>query len=246
MFRSITTDFWLDSKVEELSSTAKYLLLYLFTNPKTNLTGCYEVSYRRAGSDMGISATQAEKAMAELRAANVVSYCAETNEVLIRNWDRYNWTRSVKLVKPLTDGIGMVKCAEFRNYIIEKFNNVFPDEYRIDTVSEKDDTVAIGLCTVTVPVSVTDKGEGVQGEGEPSKHFSKPTEAEVVEYAKERGHPDFDAGKFCDFYESKGWKVGKNPMKDWKAAVRNWLRDQDGPTKTRRAVRADARYAKYR
>jgi len=170
MFRSITTDFWLDSKVEGLSSTAKYMLLYLFTNPKTTLTGCYEVSYRRAGSDMGLNATQAEKAMSELCAANVVSYCAETNEVLIRNWDRYNWTKSSKLAKPLSKGIESIKCHEFKRYVAEKFNSVFPDEYRIDTVSENADTVPIGLCTVPVPVPVTGKGDGVQGKGKPSKH----------------------------------------------------------------------------
>ena len=170
MFRSITTDFWLDSKVEALSSTAKYMLLYLFTNPKTTLTGCYEVSYRRAGSDMGLNATQAEKAMAELCAANVVDYCAETNEVLIRNWDRYNWTKSSKLAKPLAKGIESIKCKEFRNFIAEKYNSVFPDEYRIDTVSENEDTVPIGLCTVPVSISVTGKEEGVKGEEKPKKH----------------------------------------------------------------------------
>jgi hypothetical protein len=33
-----------------------------------------------------------------------------------------------------------------------------------------------------------------------------------------------DPEEFVDFYTSKGWKVGKNPMKDWKAAVRTWAR----------------------
>ena len=35
-----------------------------------------------------------------------------------------------------------------------------------------------------------------------------------------------DADRFVDFYESKNWYVGKNKMKDWKAAVRNWARSQ--------------------
>ena len=33
-----------------------------------------------------------------------------------------------------------------------------------------------------------------------------------------------DAERFVDYYTANGWKVGKNPMKDWKAAVRNWER----------------------
>lgn len=51
--------------------------------------------------------------------------------------------------------------------------------------------------------------------------FKKPTEIEVKEYCKERKNT-VDADKFINYYESNGWKVGKNSMKDWKAAVRNW------------------------
>lgn len=46
----------------------------------------------------------------------------------------------------------------------------------------------------------------------------------VVMYFQERGYNKIEADRFFDFYTSKGWFVGKNKMKDWKAAVRNWLR----------------------
>lgn len=55
--------------------------------------------------------------------------------------------------------------------------------------------------------------------------FTPPTPTEVQAYVAEKGYT-IDAFKFCDFYESKGWFVGKNKMKDWKAAVRNWARSQ--------------------
>ena len=55
--------------------------------------------------------------------------------------------------------------------------------------------------------------------------FTPPTPTEVQAYVAEKGYV-IDAFKFCDFYESKGWYVGKNKMKDWKAAVRNWARSQ--------------------
>jgi hypothetical protein len=54
-----------------------------------------------------------------------------------------------------------------------------------------------------------------------AKRFKKPTVDEVEAYCTERDNR-VDSLKFFDFYESNGWKVGKNPMKDWKAAVRNW------------------------
>lgn len=51
--------------------------------------------------------------------------------------------------------------------------------------------------------------------------FQKPTLEEVENYCKERNN-NIDAQHFIDFYESKGWKVGNQPMKDWKACMRTW------------------------
>ena len=53
------------------------------------------------------------------------------------------------------------------------------------------------------------------------KVFVKPTVDEVRAYCQERKN-DVDAESFIDFYQSKGWKVGNAPMKDWKACVRTW------------------------
>lgn len=55
--------------------------------------------------------------------------------------------------------------------------------------------------------------------------FTPPTPDEVREYVREKNY-NVDADKFCDFYASKGWMVGKNKMKDWKASVRTWARSQ--------------------
>lgn len=54
-----------------------------------------------------------------------------------------------------------------------------------------------------------------------SKNFKKPTLEEVQEYCRERGNT-IDAEYFIDYYESKGWLVGRTKMKDWKAAIRLW------------------------
>ena len=51
--------------------------------------------------------------------------------------------------------------------------------------------------------------------------FKPPTYKEVRGYCDERDN-QVDPIKFCDFYESKGWMVGKTKMKSWKAAVRTW------------------------
>lgn len=55
------------------------------------------------------------------------------------------------------------------------------------------------------------------------KKFIPPTFNDVLEYCMQN-NLDVDGIKFINFYESKGWMVGKNKMKDWKAAIRNWAK----------------------
>lgn len=57
------------------------------------------------------------------------------------------------------------------------------------------------------------------------KKFQKPTIEQIKAYCKEAGK-NIDAEAFFDFYEAKGWVVGRAPMKDWKAAVRNWAKNE--------------------
>lgn len=56
-----------------------------------------------------------------------------------------------------------------------------------------------------------------------AKAFHKPTLEEVVAYCSEREN-NIDPERFIDYYEANGWRVGKNPMKDWRAAIRTWER----------------------
>ena len=89
------------------------------------------------------------------------------------------------------------------------------------------------------PTELPPEGEGdreVDKEGVKEKRkaarFRAPSPAEVSEYAQQYAATknldlraiDFDPEYFCDYYESNGWHVGKQPMKDWKATVRRWVR----------------------
>ena len=73
-----------------------------------------------------------------------------------------------------------------------------------------------------------ERGRGTSAyDAPPRPRFEKPTLDDVRSYATERGYTSFPAERFIDYYTANGWKVGKNPMKDWKAAVRSWAaRDQ--------------------
>jgi len=66
--------------------------------------------------------------------------------------------------------------------------------------------------------------------------FAPPTREELAAYIAEKGYK-VDADRWMAYYESNGWKVGRNPMKDWKAAVRTWASNGfDKPAKPAKVV----------
>lgn len=89
------------------------------------------------------------------------------------------------------------------------------DSY-LDSYSDSD--VDVDVYTPPNPL------KGAAGEG-----FQIPSLSEVREYCQERQN-SVDPEEFLDFYTSKGWLIGKTPMKDWKACVRTWEKNQRNKT----------------
>lgn len=89
----------------------------------------------------------------------------------------------------------------------------------------------------SVSLSEENHTPGDQPAKSAKRRFAKPTVEEVAAYAAEKGYHGFDAERFWNFYESKGWMVGKNKMTNWRSAVSNWVgRDERKVTR---------RYADY-
>ncbi len=75
--------------------------------------------------------------------------------------------------------------------------------------------------------SIGEDREGNGGADAPPARtqFSAPSLEEVTAYCKERGN-QVDPQRWLDYYTANGWKVGKNPMRDWRASVRTWERNE--------------------
>jgi hypothetical protein len=225
IYRSVQMTFWTDTKIEDdFTPEDKYFYLYLFTNPHTNLAGCYEISLKLMAYETGYSKDTIERLLERFKDVHeVIDYCSETKEVLLLNWYKYNWTKSEKFRKPLKKEIEDIKNNSFREYLTKLFNGE-DVRYRIDTKCI-DTTVTVTVTdTVTDTVSVTDTVTDKKS-NKNNKIFTPPTVEEVRSYCQERNNK-VDPEGFIDFYESKGWFIGKNKMKDWKAAVRNWERSE--------------------
>jgi hypothetical protein len=85
------------------------------------------------------------------------------------------------------------------------------------------------------PATIAAELNNITKQVDSNKGFAIPGLSELLEYAKEKQYTNFDHESFFDFYQSKGWYVGKNKMKDWKAAVRNWNKRNKNANSTRHA-----------
>lgn len=228
-YRNISTNFWTDSKVDDdFTPEDKYFYLYLLTNPHTNLSGCYEISMKQMERETGYNTDTVMRVIQRLQQVHhVVEYNGETKEILIRNWYRYNWAASEKVRKAVVSVAEHIKNQSFKNYVMNMVSIQYG--YDIDTVCIPNPPVTVTVTDtepITVTESITEYSDSI-GDDKSSppptktKRFIKPSLDEVKTYCQERQN-NVDAERFVDYYEANGWKVGKNPMKDWKAAVRTW------------------------
>lgn len=109
--------------------------------------------------------------------------------------------------------------ANEKPVVIETENQWFPETETSGYADEKPNV------NVNANVNVNENVNGNSG------RFTPPSITDVQNYADSKGLK-IDAERFVDFYSSKGWTVGKSPMKDWRAAVRNWCKsDRASPKK---------------
>ena len=180
LYRTISMSFWTDSKVaDDFTPEDRYFYLYLFTNPHTNLCGCYEISIKQAVTETGYSKDTIENLLERFEEYhNVIRYSPTTKEVLLLNWHKYNWTKSEKFRKPLLAEIGRVKNKRFKEYLL-KIAHSEGDGYGIDTTCI--DTSVTFTVTDTVSNSVNKRG--VQG-GEiiEQSNLSEPVREKVRDF----------------------------------------------------------------
>jgi hypothetical protein len=138
----------------------------------------------------------------------------ESGIVVIKHWKIHNYIRNDRYKETVyQEEMAMLNVKENKAYTLG-----IPNGYQMDT------QVRLGKDSIGKVSIDKDNNMGDSDESQPvpkRKNFVPPSVEEVKDYCIERSN-NVDAEAFVDFYESKGWMVGKNKMKDWKAAVRTW------------------------
>ena len=130
----------------------------------------------------------------------------ESGIVVIKHWKIHNYIRKDRLQETVyQDEKRMLEVKDNGAYTLRQSN-----------VGQVADECQHRLGKDRLGKDRIDKREG-------NSRFAPPSFDDVCDYCLERNN-GIDAQAFIDFYESKGWMIGKNKMKDWKAAVRTWER----------------------
>ena len=120
----------------------------------------------------------------------------------------------LKSVEPLNDaerGRLFTACLTYSMTTVYDGTSGIPDDTKHTKEKEKEKENILSSPNVEDSIARTPA----------RKRFTPPTLAEVTAYCRERQNA-VDPQRFIDYYTANGWKVGKNSMKDWKAAVRTW------------------------
>lgn len=132
-FRMIEQSFWTDSKVDdEFTPEDKYFYMYLLTNPHTNMLGCYEISMKQMERETGYNEDTIKRLIDRMENNySVIKFEKGTKEMLIKNWYKYNWTNSKKVLICLEQDFKEVKSESLKCLLAD----ILAEKYGIDTLS---------------------------------------------------------------------------------------------------------------
>lgn len=235
-YRNVSTSFWEDNKiVDDFTPEDKYIYLYCMTNPHTNLCGCYEISLKQIAYETGYNTDSVERLLKRLdRAHEVIRYSAPTKELLIINWDKYNWSRSEKLDKPLLAEISAIKCSDFRRFLAEKYNRretvAVPYDYRVER----------RIPSSSYPESGTGTAPSGGAEAPPERQvrhkrgqygWVRLTDEEMDRLTRDLG-PD-ELARCITYVDEAAQTTGnKNKWKDWNLVIRKCSKGRWGLERT--------------
>lgn len=117
-YRAIQVDFWEDGFVLDLTPEEKYFYLYLLSNSRTTQCGCYELPYKVLEMQTGYNRETVEKLLQRFVDYKKIEYSADTKEILIKNWYKFNFSKSPKVMNCILKEIESIKNIDFKKYMV--------------------------------------------------------------------------------------------------------------------------------
>jgi hypothetical protein len=210
-YRITNIEKWKDLWFSDLSPHAKLLFFYFVEN--CDNAGFFEVNKKFMLFYTGLTEEQLMEAGTELKKSYIKSH--DGKKLWFKNFLKYqkklplnsNSNVHKQIIFLIQDNLADENKFKGSGLI----NSLLPNDLQVGKITRKKREVSVENNSEELPIIKT-------------RRFIKPTIEEIYEYMVEN---EFEFAKveselFYNFYESKGWKIGKNPMVIWKSAVANW------------------------
>jgi len=220
-YGKIHSSFWTSPDIIKLSDNGKLLAVYLLSCEHSNIVGCFRLPNAYIVEDLNWTTETVIEALKELFTNGFVRDCERSKWLWICNFLTFNkpenpnqWKSARKAVKQIPEQF------KYKQELTNYFNQIDPLS---ETLSEP--------LSNPLPIVTTETETETETERAKRKRFEPPSIFEVKSYIAEKNLA-VSANGFLNFYESKGWMVGKNKMKDWRASIRGWASRDETKNKT--------------
>lgn len=231
-FRMVHTEFWDDPKViEEMTPEDKYFFLYLLTNPNTAQVGIYQITKKQMAFDMGYSMETINSLLDRfLNHHKLVRYNAETREIAIKNWGRYNLRRGGK---PMLDCVNSelkdIKDQSLISYVgssvenesIKKIYDTYSDTYH-DTLTDTHSDTYHDTSEKQDPSSGKGSYDTSTIRGTCRPQYKEQEEEQDKEEDKEQQQEQEGVAKVIQFWDENGFGINNINAKE---SLLLWLDD---------------------
>lgn len=220
-YRRIDPRIWTDEKFRKLTLEGQHLALWLLTTSRLNRCGIVLWSPGLASEETKIPRNRIDTVLDTV--CHTLFWIRDTasDTVFFPRWWYYNKPDNAKALKGALADLHDVPTTTLKLYLASGCDGLHPPldtvwhtvlDTVLHTVSPQEQEQEQEQEYIKGPVSVLKRAS-----------FRHPTLEEVASYCAERRN-QVDPQQFLDYYTANGWRVGKSPMKDWRAAVRNWER----------------------
>jgi len=233
--RSISTSFWNDTWVEELSANEKLLFIYLLTNDKTNMLGVYEISIKKMSFETGISKENIEKYLNNFSLKNKVLY--KNNHVVLVNFLRHqnfneNMMKSAidiynglpSEMKQLTQGIDLERNKKGFESLCNGFQRLPKVEVEVEVEKEVE---------LELEVELESKNENETKQNKIENIYYSFDHLKITKDEHEILLKQYSESQIMDIYEKiQNYKKNKNYTSLFFTA-KNWLKKESANTENK-------------
>ena len=128
--RYCTDEMMLDPRIDKLDFSGKACFMHLLITNFQNLSGCFRMSYRQLAAQIGLSEESYRITLGHIEEAGLIMIDHETDEVLVTNYGKYQWSSSPKTVTSIREWIAAIESDKLREIVSSKLEEFIANKKR--------------------------------------------------------------------------------------------------------------------